>query len=94
MDKCLIRLTRMRWYAYGRPEVALGILKQIANDIRNLLHNRMVRNWGILTKKQGLRRSQSLPNLYMSDPNHDREPPPAFGRHVPFDARVAHDGRL
>ena len=63
MDKYLVRLTRMNWYVYDRPGVAVGILKQISNDIRTLIQYRMVRNWGILMKKRGMRRSQSLPNL-------------------------------
>lgn len=63
MDKCLIRLTRMRWYTFRRPEVAIEILKQIAGDIRNLLHDRVTRNWEIIGKKWGVRRSQSLPNI-------------------------------
>ena len=84
MDKCLIRLTRMRWYMYRRPEVGVLILKQIAEDISNLLHYRMVVNWGILMKKRGVRRSQSLPVFGTSPTEYEFQSPSSHGhRHDP-----------
>lgn len=63
MDKVLIRLTQMRWYVYNRPGTAVEMLKQISDEIEELLHMRIVRNWGALSRKGSVRRSQSLPNF-------------------------------
>ncbi len=63
MDKVLIRLTQMRWYVYSRPGIAVEMLKQISDEIEELLHLRIVRNWGALSRKGVIHRSQSLPNF-------------------------------
>ena len=67
MDRALTRLVNLNWYVYRRPEIAVGILKQIVEDIHNLIHNRIIRTWGILTRTP-LRRSQSAPNFMTPPP--------------------------
>lgn len=67
MDKVLVRLVGLRWYIYRRPDIAVEILKQISDEIQELLHSRIVGNWGVMSKG-GIRRSQSLPNFQSSLP--------------------------
>jgi hypothetical protein len=67
MDKVLVRLVNLRWYIYRQPDIAVGILKQISDEIQELLHSRTVSNW-VAMSKGGIRRSQSLPNFYSALP--------------------------
>jgi hypothetical protein len=52
---------------YRRPDVAVAMLKQILDEIQDLIHFRTIKNWGILTKKGALRRVKSAPTILYSN---------------------------
>ena len=63
MDNILMRLVSLKWYVYRQPDTAVAMLKQISDEIQELLHTRTLKNWGTLNKKGVLRRTQSMPNI-------------------------------
>lgn len=47
------RLLRLRWFVYRRPDIAVALLKQVV----------IYRNWEFLTRRPGMRKTKSSPNL-------------------------------